>query len=313
MDQDVLQKVALELLHDSQRAEGLEIANRTAEVVRPEYWTGLCPEMTVGGKVALERSQEPRTDPATFRRDGYFIEPALLPAGRTTALVAGIERLRAHGWHAMFAIVFDEFWALAWTSAIRGIVEALLGRTPRLMSEVAVHYVDLAGSRGWAPHIDGGQFVDNRLTTWIPLTDATLTNGCIYVVPRSEDVVEATARFGKAETTYADAVNLLQHARALPAVAGSVLGWGFDVLHWGSVSLKASAPRVSVAYEWLGPDGSPEEHELPLLDLDDGLPPFTERLDLIARSILSYVRFDPALAPFEELAKQLRTSAPAER
>jgi Phytanoyl-CoA dioxygenase (PhyH) len=304
VNQDALGKAALELLRDS-------FAERSDEVVRPEYWTGLCPEMTIGGKVVSERPVTPRPDPAAFRRHGYFVESAVLPAAQTKALVAAIEGLRAHGWHPLFAFVFDEFLELAWTGGIRDIAAALLGRNPLLIPAVSVHFVDVGGSRGWAPHTDGIQF-DDRLTTWIPLTDATLTNGCIHVVPRSEEVGEAITHFTKAETTHADAVSLLQHARALPAVAGSVLGWAFDVLHWGSVSVEASAPRVSVAYEWLGPEGSPEEHELPLLDFDDGFPPLTERLDIIARSVLSYDRFDAALLPFEELARQLQISAPAD-
>jgi hypothetical protein len=304
MKQDALGRAALELLRDS-------FAARSDEVARPEYWTGLCPEMTIGGKAAAERPDRLRSDPEAFRRDGYFIEPEVLPAAQTAALVDAIERLRAQGWHPLFAFVFDEFWALAWTGGVRSIAEALLGPSPKLIPAVAVHYVDVGGSRGWAPHTDGFEF-DHRLTTWIPLTDATLINGCIYVVPRSEEVGDALTRFNKAETTLADAVTLLQHARALPAPAGSVLGWAFDVLHWGSVSLGAQTPRVSVAYEWLGPDGSPEEHESPLVNLDDGLPSMAQRLDLIARSILSYTRFDVALPPFEELAKKLRMPVAAD-
>ena len=102
-------------------------------------------------------------------------------------------------------------------------------------------------------------------------------------------------------------MGLLQRSRALPAPAGSVLGWAFDVLHWGSGNLRASAPRVSVAYEWLGADVTPLEPELPLIDLDQGFPPLSQRLDCVARAILSYHRFDPTLLAFEELAKQLRT------
>ena len=293
-----MQKVALELLNDS----------RGADVVRPEYWIGLCPEMTIGGKASFERAQEPLVDSEAFRRDGYFFQSEVLPAVQTTALAATIERLLSHGWPPIFAFVFDEFWGLAWTSAVRGTVASLLGRGPLLMPHVAVHYVEAGGSQGWTPHIDGTSVFDKRLTSWIPLTDATLTNGCIYVVPRSEDVEEAVTRFGKSETTHADAMSLLQHSRALPAPAGSVLGWAFDVLHWGSGNLRASAPRVSVAYEWLGADVTPQEYELPLIDLDQGYPPLPQRLDCVARSILSYYKFDAALRPFEQLAKQLRRS-----
>jgi hypothetical protein len=301
VEQDVLRTVALELFHVSQH----EIVERGTDVVRPEYWTGLCPEMSIGGKPAIELPERPLSDPSTFRRDGYFIEPAVLPAAQTSALVRAIERLRTHGWHPLFAFVFDELWALAWTSTIRGIAATLVGPKPVLMPRLAVHYVAARDSRGWAPHIDGTPF-DNRVTTWVALTDATLSNGCIYVVPRSEDVQRAIARFRKSETTHADAIAFLEHARALPAVAGSVLGWAFDVLHWGSVSRAESTPRVSVAYEWLGPAGSPAEIDLPLLDLDDGLPPLGDRLNLISRCILAHHGFDSALLPFVELAKQLR-------
>jgi hypothetical protein len=311
VEQDALQKAALEMLRESRRAEGLKIAERSADVLRPDYWTGLCPDMSVSGRTEFELPQTGRFDPATFGRDGYFMDPGVLPIDDISALLAAIEQLRKEGWHPLFAFVFDQFWALAWTGAIRGAAAAILGPNPLLIPRLAVHYVHTEdNSQGWAPHTDG-EPSENRLTTWIPLTDATLTNGCIYVVPRSEAVGEAMARFTKADTTHVDATRLLQHARALPAAAGSVLGWGFDVLHWGSLSLNASAPRVSVAYEWLGRDGSPEPEELPLLNLDDGLPALTERLDLIARSVLSYIRFDSALLPFVELAKQLRSSASA--
>jgi hypothetical protein len=126
------------------------------------------------------------------------------------------------------------------------------------------------------------------------------------VVPRSDEVGEAMTRFREGKATHDDSVTLLQHARALPAVAGSVLGWAFDVLHWGSVSFEATFPRVSVAYEWLGPGGHAEEHELPLLNLDEGLPSLTERLRLIAGAALSYRRFDASLLQFEELAARLQ-------
>jgi hypothetical protein len=302
VDQEVLRKAALDLLLD---ARG-EIAERSADVLTPEYWTGLCPEMTVGGKRPPETSQEPAVIPEAFARTGYFVEPGLLPKVQSTALVAAIERLRAHAWHPLFAFVFDEVWALAWTSSVRGIAAALLGPNPLLMPRLAVHFVDGGASRGWSPHVDGTPF-DNRLTTWVALTDATLSNGCMYVVPRSEEVREAIERFRKSETTNADTVALLQRARALPAIAGSVLGWGFDILHWGSVSQEDGTPRVSVAYEWLGPDGVPGEIDLPLLNLDDGLPALGERLNLISRCILGHHNFDPALLPFVDLAEQIRS------
>ncbi len=306
-----MQKVALELFGESRRVEGRAIAERSGEVAEPEYWIDLCPEMTIGGKAGFGTPDEARVDPEAFRRHGYFIKSDVLPDARTAAILEAIERLRAHDWHALFAFVFDELWALAWASPVRSIAVALLGAPVRLRPLLAVHYVDGEGSpRGWAPHTDGPPF-DDRLSTWVPLTDATLDNGCMYIVPRSDEVGDAVTRFRKSETTDADATTLLQHARALPAPAGSVLGWGFDALHWGSARTAAAPPRVSVAYEWLGPKGSPTEGDMPLIDLADGLPPLGQRLELIAWAILAYYGFDRTLLPFVELAKQLRDRAPA--
>src|SRR5438093_1083574 len=78
----------------------------------------------------------------------------------------------------------------------------------------------------------------NRLTTWVPLTDATLSNGCMYVVPKSTDerVQQAVENYSSRKMSMGDVQRLLQHARALPARAGSVLCWGFGLLHWGSVN-----------------------------------------------------------------------------
>jgi hypothetical protein len=138
----------------------------------------------------------------------------------------------------------------------------------------------------------------------------------MYVIPRGHDgpeprglggrVRESMARSRNAEATDSEALKLLMHARALPAPAGSVLGWGFDVLHWGSARTEGAPPRVSVAYEWLGPDHSPAESDPPLIDLNDGLPALAERLNLIGKAILAYSKWDPTLLAFVELARQLR-------
>ena len=149
-----MQKAALELLNDS----------RGADAVRPEYWTGLCPEMTIGGKPASDTSQKPHVDSEAFGRDGYFCQPEVLPAAQTTLLAATVERLLDHGWPPIFAVVFDEFWDLAWTSAVRGTVASLLGRGPLLQPNVAVHYVNPMGHPAGLPTSTAGRFstIDSR-------------------------------------------------------------------------------------------------------------------------------------------------------
>jgi hypothetical protein len=168
-----------------------------------------------------------------------------------------------------------------------------------------VHYVETTdGARGWRPHTDG---VDRpgRVSTWVPLADATVSNGCICVVPLTHDVNEALERYRAGTPTLADTQHLLQHVRPLPAAAGSVLCWNFDLLHWGSLSYGATGPRVSVAYEWIRPAEAPAEDEVPLMDLGSGLPAFKDRLAVIARAVLMYEGFDPGVVPFREVAQGL--------
>ena len=102
-----------------------------------------------------------------------------------------------------------------------------------------------------------------------------------------------------------DQVLLLQHARALPARAGSVLCWGFGLLHWGSVNEGSRVPRISVAFEWIADGEEPGEAEKPLLSLDDDPQPFEARLRLIARATRTYHWFDPALSSARALADEL--------
>jgi Phytanoyl-CoA dioxygenase (PhyH) len=322
-EQDALREAALELFRDSQQREGVEIAKRSSEVATPEYWLGVCPEMSIGRQVGVDRPEAPYIDKAAFRRTGYFVAPGVLPEAQTAALLEAIERLRTDGWHPIFVLVFDELWNLAWTSSVRSIAEALLGAPARLRRNLAVHYVHEEGSpRGWAPHKDGPPF-DGGLSTWVPLTDATLDSGCMYVIPRGHGgplaqseprglggrVREAMGPPQESEAPDSETMKLLMRTRALPAPAGSVLGWGFDVWHWGSPRTEGAPPRVSVAYEWLGPNDSPREGDLPLIDLNGGLPALDERLNLIGKAVLDYSGWDPTLLAFAELAKQLRVSA----
>jgi len=79
------------------------------------------------------------------------------------------------------------------------------------------------------------------LNLWVALTDATPLTSCIYVLPASSDDEYLTRVEPPSDVR-------LQDVRALPAAAGSVLGWTPHLLHWGSRSSQlATAPRVSAA------------------------------------------------------------------
>ena len=231
----------------------------------------------------------------------------MLHETRLAELAALVGSVHEAGWPAVWSFVYDELWSLAWEPPLRQVAETALGRGAFLIPHLAVHYVAAEGeARGWHAHVDG-RGRRNRLTTWVPLTDATLSNGCMYVVPKSTDerVQQAVENYSSRKMSMGDVQRLLQHARALPARAGSVLCWGFGLLHWGSVNEGSRVPRISVAFEWIADGEEPGEAEKPLLSLDDDPPPFEERLRLIARATRTYHGFDPALSSARALADEL--------
>jgi hypothetical protein len=175
----------------------------------------------------------------------------LLPQALTARLAHAVLDLAARNIPEVFAFVYDEFWQV-FASAGR-LYGALLGYDHAVTpSEIWVFHVPTGRSAaGWAPHRDMGSTQDTirsdgtpaALTVWIPLTDATPLNGCMYVLPESMDEDIQPQRLKLPRPT----LELLQCIRALPAPAGSVLGWNTRVLHWGGRSSdQAEQPRIAV-------------------------------------------------------------------
>jgi hypothetical protein len=79
----------------------------------------------------------------------------------------------------------------------------------------------------------------------------------------------------------------IQGIRALPAGAGSNLGWRQNLLHWGGKSCeRALEPRISLGFEFQRGDTRP--YNDPLLD-PLAIPGFEQRLGLIGKQILQYL------------------------
>jgi ectoine hydroxylase-related dioxygenase (phytanoyl-CoA dioxygenase family) len=150
---------------------------------------------------------------------------------------------------------------------------------------MAWHVDPARGDSGWAPHRDKGRcslFADGTpkiLNLWLPLTDATPLNGCMYVVPADRDPTYNTAQESSLQFQLSD-------IRALPARAGSVLGWTQAVIHWGArTAERGGAPRISLGAEFQCADLPP--FATPLLD-PAVMPVLAVRLDVIAQSILRH-------------------------
>jgi hypothetical protein len=150
------------------------------------------------------------------------------------------------------------------------------------------------------------------LNVWIPLNDATLDNGCMYVVPREFDADFARTDSHHAHMNPATEVRAglsskihfpLHGVRALPAPAGSLIAWYGNTIHWGSTcSRYAKVPRKSIALTFrrgdikvgagvLASDDAPRTVHRPsppitITQACDMTPAL--RLALISRSLLLY-------------------------
>ena len=141
-----------------------------------------------------------------------------MPLDLIARLKAGVDTVRQNDWPAVFVYVYDEFWQVARSERINSLLETLHGPGYRQNCHVWGHCVQAhAGASGWRLHIDNPR-TPGRVTIWLALTDATLDNGCMYLVPKSRAPVEIDIAFRKAATVDKKIVNqLLQNSRALPA------------------------------------------------------------------------------------------------
>jgi ectoine hydroxylase-related dioxygenase (phytanoyl-CoA dioxygenase family) len=191
----------------------------------------------------------------------------------------GLEVLRAEGWPPVFAYVYDEFWMAGRVPSLARLLAAILGPRYRQVSDVWCFDIPARrGASGFAPHTDDLSVDDprRRLTVWVPISNATLENGCMYVIPRGLVAADRADRFSRDEfLTRADASALLQASRALPTPPGSLLGWDYSVVHWGSVCGATRERRVSFAFAFIAESAKAEPRECPLLDPGDRLPTLT--------------------------------------
>lgn len=310
MDKDVQAQAVRQML-ESARLPDTAVDALLSEATDPEYWRHFCPALSVGQSSSRDVCEETALDSAEIaelteklRAEGYFRTRAMLPSPLIHKMRACVEQLRARSWPLVFSFVFDEFWAILRTASLERLVSAFLDQGYLQTAAIWTYYVSpRKGSTGWAPHVDGSG--EQRLSVWLPLTDATLDNGCMYVIPRNlvpESLAEDYREWGSIEKS--ELSRLLQGSRALPAEAGCVLGWDQNLIHWGSVSSGSTIPRISIAAEFIAARAKPHRSELPLLDTMS-LPTFEQRLYSIGRSMSDYNRFEPLMNRFAEVAQRL--------
>ncbi len=272
------------------------------------FWRHFGPGLRVGDKAFLasldqvgDKAVGPERLRELIRTEGYFQLPPPqwdLPLEDMAALVA---RLEGEGIPTPFAFVYDEFWALSvkLTSMLGGLLGPDFLRLPDFW---AWHVDPTKDERGWRPHRDKGYQAlrpdrsAKSLTVWLPLSEATTLNGCMYILPADRDPTYATPNDKNWQID-------LPEIRALPAQPGTIFCWTQAVLHWGSHgSTRETRPRISVAFEYQAADIPPYNQPLsaPL-----EVPDFSGRLRLIAKQILQYQHMYPLRDDVKAIAETM--------
>ncbi len=274
----------------------------------PEFWRDLCPSLHIGDQdfcrgmlpFNLEADAGALFEQRLIR-EGYF-QYHVAPENwgfSLSEMAQGVQQLVNADLVPPFAFLYDEFWLLFLKQM--KIISLVLGGDYQLLPDFWVWHVDpRKGQSGWKPHRDKGAmalFPDGRpksLTVWIPLTVASPTNGCMYVVPADRDRTYNSDREKEWRFDYAD-------VRALPGLPGTVLVWNQAVLHWGGSTSPFSpdGPRMSAAFEFQRQDVPPFNE--PLLPCTS-IPSFAARLALVAKQILQYRHMYPLSPQLERFA-----------
>lgn len=293
-----------------------EETNRRIELARShDYWRQLNPQLNVCADLTFDDFEK---DALTnneiddmlgkLGREGYFSTQApLIRKEITDRMLLGVENLRKAGWHEVWAFVYDEFWQVTRTPSMLRLLSVHLGKGFMAMPHVVVHYVCPEKGSGWSPHVD---FYDrhDRFTVWFPLTDATIDNGCMYIIARHRVSDTLLVKWLNMEDlSHREVKNLLQSTRALPVPAGSILSWKGDVIHWGTISSKNVEPRVSLSVVYIKENTPPLPDEVPLLSPVE-VPDFPTRLMSVAKAIKYYKIHVLSLNKFSAIAHELLTA-----
>lgn len=277
------------------------------------FWRALNPDLHISpfplsGDALFSKTDTSVVEQCTSRmvKEGYFQVPPVISREKAGRLARVVADLKQKNIAPVFAFVYDEFWQVF--TGVNPVLHSLLGGGYQITpSDIWIWHIDKsAAAAGWGPHRDlphkDSVRDDNTprvITVWIPLTDTTPLNACMYVLPSNLDP-NIPDNIGATSFTLRD----WQNIRALPAEAGEALGWNSQVLHWGGRSSEwAEQPRISVGIYLQSQDcdlnklyKDPCREGLTPLTFDKTFElPFNARLRAIARAITMYrqmVRID---------------------
>jgi hypothetical protein len=277
-----------------------------SQAAKPAFWLSLNPKLTITenpfSSAPLPYDFSPSERNAAVKqvkREGYFQTRPVVPAQEIEQIKQAILSIQGQGLPPLFALVYDEFWQIF--ARLSNVLSPVLGKDYLILADFWIFHVDpREEDAGWGPHRDfefGRKCLradgrPNIATIWIPFTNATPINSCLYVLPLHLDPHYARKSNHKElkESVTLDA-KTLANIRALPAQAGSVIGLNQYVLHWGSRSSSwAREPRISIGIYFQS----------------GGIPPYIERL---AVNRTSPVSFDYRVALIGRMIRKYRSNS----
>jgi hypothetical protein len=314
MPQQRLELHQLRALIQQFGSTGEDLERFCSRAADPYYWISLNPEhsISVDGRVSWDGESAVSDDvieraTRNYRTYGFLSLSGILSVAQVARMRAVIERLRSADWLPVFSFIYDDFWLIGRSKQLRALLASVLHPEYRLLTRIWTHYVQIApGNGGWTPHLDHPDETGHTASVWIPISRATLTNGCMHLVKRNSRTDKLCKEFpGQANFSKPQVIDLLKNCRALPAEPGSVLLWDEKILHWGAQVEDCDEPRISIALEFTVPEFREADNREALLDPMTALPSFEQRLELICGSILSYRRFEPMVERYAPLARAL--------
>lgn len=259
--------------------QGLAIASQSAE-----FWRRLAPELTISDNMSqnlIVRSEAQKdADRMRLINEGYL---HLQQPGFTAPLdkiSEAMERIVQAGMPAAFIGVYDEVWSIA--AQMQAMISGLLGGDCALMPEFwACHAGNGdAGATACRKRPGASLYRDKSpkvLSVWVPITDATPDNGCVYLVPADQD-----QNYGRAEPERADA--RLHGIKAVPARAGDVVISTGETYQWRARTGRYNQDGPLMSLNWEFQNRSLEPVDGYLVDSYPNVS-FETRLGLLAQQM----------------------------
>src|SRR3990167_2643901 len=128
-----------------------------------------------------------------LKEDGYCYLPALIRPDTVDRMLSCVEQMRARGLPPVYCFAYDLFWQLI--LEIDPILREILKGEYLVIPNVWTWVVEGGKEAAYfPPHRDliDEDFIDEEgmptlFSLWIPLTDVSTFNSCMYVLPASRD------------------------------------------------------------------------------------------------------------------------------